>query len=72
MSTFRHEKLALMDYDLRKYVDQKTALAHNLTFASGDHFVIRADHTTKLSAGGPGRMSVRIQSNKRYLNHVAV
>lgn len=53
-------------------MDQATALAQNLTFSSGDHFVIRADHTTKLSAGGPGRNSVRLQSNKQYTTHVTV
>ncbi|KAI0759303.1 hypothetical protein BD413DRAFT_287320 [Trametes elegans] len=54
------------------YIDQGTALAQNLTYASGDHFVIRADHTTALSANGLGRNSVRLQSNKQYKTHVAV
>lgn len=54
------------------YVDQATALAQNLTYSSGDTFIIRADHTTTLSASGPGRNSVRIQSNKQYFNHVTV
>ena len=54
------------DARLSDYVDQTTALAKNLTYASGDHFVIRADHTTTLSASGPGRMPVRLQSNKMY------
>ena len=53
-------------------MSQTTALAQNLTFSSGDHFVIRADHTTKLSAGGPGRNSVRLQSNKQYSTPVTV
>ena len=53
-------------------MDQETALAQNLTFYSGDHFVIRADHTARLSAGGPGRNSVRLQSNKKYTTHVTV
>ena len=53
-------------------MDQATALAQNLTFYSGDHFVIRADHTARLSAGGPGRSSVRLQSNKKYTTHVTV
>ena len=53
-------------------MDEATALAQNLTFYSGDHFVIRADHTARLSAGGPGRSSVRLQSNKKYTTHVTV
>ena len=53
-------------------MDEATALAQNLTFYSGDHFVIRADHTARLSAGGPGRNSVRLQSNKKYTTHVTV
>ncbi len=53
-------------------MDQDTALAQNLTFYSGDHFVIRADHKTKLSSSGPGRNSVRLQSNKKYTTHVTV
>ena len=57
---------------LSNYVDQDTALADNLTYASGDTFIIRADHKTVLSSSGPGRNSVRIQSNKQYYNHVAV
>lgn len=53
-------------------MDQATALAQNLTFYSGDHFVIRADHTARLGPGGPGRNSVRLQSNKKYTTHVTV
>ena len=49
-----------------------TAEADNLTYASGDTFILRCDDTTVLSASGPGRNSVRIQSNKQYLDHVAV
>ena len=56
----------------RNYVDQSTALAQNLTFASGDTFIIRADHTTTLSSSGPGRNSVRLQSNKQYSTHVTM
>lgn len=59
-------------YSTSQYVDQQTALAENLTYAFSDTFIIRADHTTKLSPSGSGRKSVRIQSNKKYLNHVAV
>ncbi|KAF8227851.1 endo-1,3(4)-beta-glucanase [Tricholoma matsutake] len=54
------------------YVDQNTAINQNLTFASTDTFILRADYTTTLNASGPGRNSVRIRSNKAYTTHVAV
>lgn len=57
---------------LRNYVDQDTAISENLTFASDDTFILRADFTTTLNASGPGRDSVRIRSNKAYTTHVAV
>lgn len=53
-------------------MDQATAVADNLTFTSSDTLILRADHTTVLSASGPGRNSVRIQSIKTYTTHVAV
>lgn len=56
----------------RNYVDQATALGQNLTYASGDTLILRADDTTVLSASGPGRSSVRLMSNKVYSNHVTV
>ena len=55
-----------------QYVDQATALAQNLTFASDTSFVMRADDTTVLNAGGAGRRSVRIRSNNAYSTHVSV
>ncbi|KAJ7642037.1 endo-beta-glucanase [Roridomyces roridus] len=55
------------------YVDQATAKAKNLTFASHNSFVLRADDTTVISdSSSVGRNSVRIQSNKAYTTHVAV
>lgn len=48
------------------YVDQPTALSQNLSFAQGDTFIMRADDTTVLSATGPGRNSIRIQSVNTY------
>ncbi|TFK51707.1 endo-beta-glucanase [Heliocybe sulcata] len=54
------------------YVNQATAQADNLTYASGNTFILRADHTTTLSSSGPGRNSVRLQSNAQYTTHVAV
>ncbi|THH27536.1 hypothetical protein EUX98_g6654 [Antrodiella citrinella] len=72
LSSFSHQAIADPTHGRVNYVDQATALAQNLTYASGDTFIIRADDTTVLSASGPGRNSVRLQSNKQYLNHVAV
>ncbi|PCH39741.1 glycoside hydrolase family 16 protein [Wolfiporia cocos MD-104 SS10] len=55
-----------------EYVDKATALQENLTYASDDTFIMRADYTTTLSADGPGRKSNRIMSTARYNTHVAV
>ncbi|KAF9061344.1 endo-beta-glucanase [Rhodocollybia butyracea] len=44
------------------YVNQATAAADNLTFATDDVFILRADDTTVLSSSGPGRNSVRLTS----------
>lgn len=60
----------LTDLYLSSYVDQSTALAKNLTFASGNTFIIRTDFTSTLSASGPGRDSVRLQSKAQYDTHV--
>jgi len=57
----------------RNYVNAATAAAQNLTYASGDHFVLRADYKTTLGSGGAGRNSVRLKSNRQYgVNTVAV
>ncbi|KAJ3511093.1 hypothetical protein NLJ89_g4300 [Agrocybe chaxingu] len=54
------------------YVDQKTAIQQNLTYASYDSFVLRTDSKTVLDPAGPGRNSVRIRSKRTYETHVAV
>ncbi|KAF9528602.1 glycoside hydrolase family 16 protein [Crepidotus variabilis] len=54
------------------YVDQNTAKSQNLSYASADTFIVRADYKTVLSSSGAGRNSVRIRSKKTYTNHVAV
>jgi len=54
------------------YVSQSQAQSLNLTYASGNTFVLRTDYTTTLSASGPGRNSVRLQSNKLYGNSLLV
>ena len=54
------------------YVDQATALAQNLTFATDTSFIMRADDFAVLDPAGPGRNSVRIKSNNVYTTHVSV
>ncbi|KAK7024843.1 glycoside hydrolase family 16 protein [Favolaschia claudopus] len=55
------------------YVDKATAMSQNLTFASGNKFVLRADSTTVIDDSSPtGRNSVRIRTNNAYTTHVAV
>ena len=56
----------------RNYVDQATALAQNLSFASDTSFIMRADSFTVLDPNGPGRSAVRIKSNNAYSTHVTV
>ncbi|EPQ56434.1 laminarinase [Gloeophyllum trabeum ATCC 11539] len=71
-SAFTYQAIADPTNGRVNYVDQATAQADNLTYASGDTFILRADYTTTLSASGPGRNSVRLQSNAQYSTHVAV
>ncbi|KAH9938887.1 endo-beta-glucanase [Epithele typhae] len=59
-------------YPYRNYVDRATAVSQNLTYGSGDTFILRADSTTTLAASDPGRNSVRLQSNKLYNTHVTM
>ncbi|PPQ92277.1 hypothetical protein CVT25_008585 [Psilocybe cyanescens] len=56
----------------RNYVDAGTAASQNLTFASGNTFIMRADSKKTLSSSGAGRNSVRLQSNKQYTTSVMV
>jgi hypothetical protein len=54
----------------RDYVDGWTAITQNLTFATSDTFILRADDRTALDPQGPGRRSVRLQSLEQYKNMV--
>jgi len=56
----------------RNYVSASTAKSQNLTYASGNTFVMRADYKSTLSSSGAGRNSVRMQSNKQYTTAVMV
>ena len=57
---------------LHSYVNEATARNQNLTYASGDSFVLRTDSRSVLSAGGPGRNSVRLKSRRQWNTHVTV
>lgn len=59
-------------FTCRQYLDQSTSQKLNLTYASGNSFILRADYQEALKASGPGRKSFRIRSNKAYTQHVAV
>ncbi|KAJ8520274.1 hypothetical protein ONZ45_g2850 [Pleurotus djamor] len=72
LNTFNFQAIADPTHGRVNYVDANTARSKNLTFASGDTFILRADHTTVLNPNGAGRDSVRIRSNKLYTTHVAV
>ncbi|KAH9983471.1 endo-beta-glucanase [Russula compacta] len=54
------------------YVTREEALSRGLATVQGTRFILRADNTTTLSPGGPGRDSFRIISNNRYGTHVSV
>ena len=72
LNGFSHQAIIDPTHGRVNYVDQPTALAQNLTYASQESFIIRADSTHTLSPTGPGRNSVRLLSHKRYTTHVAV
>ncbi|CAE6419931.1 unnamed protein product [Rhizoctonia solani] len=72
LTGFTHEAIADPTHGRVNYVDQSTAISKNLTFASGNTFIMRADSTTTLSPSGPGRNSVRIQSKKQWSTHVEI
>ncbi|KAJ6481084.1 glycoside hydrolase family 16 protein [Mycena sanguinolenta] len=55
------------------YVNEATAKSQNLTFASDNTFILRADSKTVISdSSATGRNSVRIRTNNAYTTHVAV
>ncbi|KAG7094982.1 hypothetical protein E1B28_005779 [Marasmius oreades] len=72
LSAFSYEAIADPTHGRVNYVDAGTARSQNLTFASSDTFVLRADSKTTLSASGPGRNSVRIVSNRQYTTGVMI
>ncbi|KAJ7669535.1 laminarinase [Mycena polygramma] len=71
-SAFSYQAISDPTHGRVNYVSASTAASQNLTFASSKSFVLRADFKTKLSASGPGRNSVRLQSNKQYMTAVTI
>ncbi|TFK92165.1 glycoside hydrolase family 16 protein [Polyporus arcularius HHB13444] len=72
LTGFVHQAIADPTHGRVQYVDQATALAQNLTFASDTSFIMRADSFSVLDPAGPGRKAVRIKSNAAYSTHVTV
>ncbi|KAF5356762.1 hypothetical protein D9756_006725 [Leucocoprinus leucothites] len=72
LNAFSYEAIADPTHGRVNYVNAATAASQNLTFASGDSFVLRADSHTVLNPSGPGRNSVRLISNKQYTTSVMV
>ncbi|KAG8697450.1 hypothetical protein FRC09_007865 [Ceratobasidium sp. 395] len=72
LTGFSHESIADPTHGRVNYVDQATAQRLNLTYASSNSFIMRADYTTTLPASGPGRNSVRIQSKKQWGTHLEI
>ncbi|KAF7297132.1 Glycoside hydrolase family 16 protein [Mycena indigotica] len=72
-NAFNFEAISDPTHGRVKYVNMATAQAQNLTFASANKFVLRADAKTTLSdSGSVGRSSVRIRTNAAYTTHAAV
>ncbi|KAI0757393.1 2 beta-glucanase [Daedaleopsis nitida] len=72
LTGFTHQAIADPTHGRVNYVDQATALAQNLTFATDTSLIMRADSFATLDPAGPGRNSVRIKSNAAYTTHVTV
>nr|VWO97482.1 Mixed-linked glucanase [Ganoderma boninense] len=72
LSGFDHVAIADPTHGRVNYLDQATAVKKNITYAHGDTLILRADHTTTLSASGPGRDSFRLMNKKTYTNHVTM
>ncbi|KAF7307669.1 Glycoside hydrolase family 16 protein [Mycena kentingensis (nom. inval.)] len=72
-NAFNFEAIGDPTHGRVNYVNKATAQAQNLTFASANKFVLRADaHTVISDSSGTGRNSVRIRTNAQYTTHVAV
>lgn len=57
---------------LSTYIDQQVAQQYNLTYATDDAFILRADYSTYLEPSDPGRRSFRIVSNRQLTTSVVM
>ncbi|TFK50267.1 endo-1,3(4)-beta-glucanase-like protein [Heliocybe sulcata] len=71
-NTFEFQAIPDPTHGRVNYVNESYAISKNLSYASWDTFIMRADHTTVLNASDAGRDSVRIQSYKSYTTHVII
>ncbi|KAJ6615140.1 laminarinase [Mycena sp. CBHHK59/15] len=88
LSAFSYQAISDPTHGRVNYINAATAASQNLTFASGNTFILRADSKTVLSASGlgiafsnsnrrvnsvlEGRNSVRLQSNKQFTTAVTI
>ncbi|KAK7044432.1 putative laminarinase [Favolaschia claudopus] len=72
LSAFSFQAISDPTHGRVNYVNAQTAASQNLTFASGNTFVLRADSKTVLNPNGPGRNSVRLQSNQQFTTAVTI
>ncbi|KAJ6582244.1 hypothetical protein B0H19DRAFT_984373 [Mycena capillaripes] len=72
-NSFNFEAIGDPTHGRVNYVSKATAQSQNLTFASANTFILRADSKTVISdSSSVGRSSVRIRTNNAYTTHVAV
>ncbi|KAF9035191.1 endo-1,3(4)-beta-glucanase-like protein [Panaeolus papilionaceus] len=69
---FNWENIADPTHGRVNYVTQTTSIAHNLTYATHDTFILRTDYKTVLDPQGPGRESVRIITKKSFTQHIVI
>ncbi|KAF7356118.1 Glycoside hydrolase family 16 protein [Mycena venus] len=72
-NSFNFEAISDPTHGRVNYVSKATAMSQNLTFASANTFILRADSKTVISdSSSTGRNSVRIRTNNAYTTHAAV
>jgi hypothetical protein len=59
-------------YLCRDYVDLCTAVTNNLTFATDDTFIMRADDKNVVSSNERGRKTVRMKSTQTFTHHLVM
>ncbi|KAJ7807591.1 hypothetical protein B0H14DRAFT_2609494 [Mycena olivaceomarginata] len=72
LSAFSFQAISDPTHGQVNYANAQTAASQNLTFASTNSFIVRADSKTVLNLNRPGRNSVRLQSNKQFTTAVTI